>query len=207
VYLILKKGIIISIQGYHYKTISELAEDAIAAGAVGIRTDKKPFSNVRYPLIGLQKLTIKDPESEAYITPNIEEIKRVSPWAGFVAIDCRRLNEDLDTVLLFCAQNDIEVVADIQNMEDYKNLKEKNHKFAFVATTFSIFNPGNKFSPDLDFIKELCDAGEKNIIAEGHYQTREQVREAFKSGANNICIGGAVANVYKLTRKFTTAIL
>lgn len=204
----LKQGIIVSIQGYHYKTISELAIEAISGGAVGIRTDKKPFTRFNYPLIGLKKKTVADPKRVPYITPTIEDIKLVSPWAGFVAVDCRRSNKELEEINFYCKSNKIKIVADIQNIEDYRNLKEIGFSYAYIATTFSVFTEGYKFGPNFEVLQELIAEGErKKIIAEGNFQTREQVKQATEMGIKNICIGGAITNVYRLTRKYTTAII
>ena len=198
----MKNGIIVSLQGYHYKTITELAQDAIRGGAVGIRTDKKPFSRFNSAVIGLNKKTVINPEKEAYITPTIEEIKKVSEWSAFVAIDCRQINERISENLLYCKMHDIRVVADIGCIADYENLLKIGLPFAFVASTFSVFR--SRLTPDIQLIKDLYTEGERNIIAEGNYQTREQVREALSAGAANVCIGGAISDVYKLTRKYTT---
>jgi len=53
-------------------------------------------------------------------------------------------------------------------------------------------------------IKELLKLGEKNIIAEGNFSARSDVAEIAASGVHNICVGGAISNVYKLTKKYTS---
>jgi putative N-acetylmannosamine-6-phosphate epimerase len=45
---------------------------------------------------------------------------------------------------------------------------------------------------------------EKHLIAEGNYSSREDVHIALESGAHAVCIGGAISNVYKLTKKYTS---
>lgn len=198
----MQKGIIASIQGYHQKTIEELALNAINGGAVAIRTDKPIRVNV--PLIGLNKIHVNWPEKEAYITPSIELIEKVAEWAQYVAIDYRSLNHDLEQISDYCLENKIKVVADIGTYQDYLNIKERGFYFTFLTTTFSVHHV--RFNPDLRLLKKLLKE-EKNVIGEGNYYTRPQVDEAFKIGAHNVCIGGAISDVYKLTRKFATVLI
>ena len=195
----MQKGLIVSIQGYHQKTIEELAGNAINAGAIAIRTDK-PI-RVTVPVIGLNKIRVNSPEKEAYITPTIELINQVNAWADFVAVDYRELNSNLREISEYCKANKIKVVADIGTYKDYLYIKEKDLYYTFIATTFSVFH--NRFNADLKLLKKLLQT-EKNVIGEGNYHTRQQITEAKKLGAHNICIGTAISDVYKLTRRFTT---
>jgi len=195
----MNKGIIVSIQGYKQCTIEELAQNAINAGAVAIRTDKPIRVNV--PVIGLNKIHVNCPEKEAYITPTIETIQRAADWADYIAIDYRDLNENLQEISDYCRKHKIKVIADIGSYKDYLNIKEQGYYFTFVSTTFSIFH--NRFNPDLRLLKKLLRT-EKNVIAEGNYHSRTKVEEAKRIGAHNICIGSAISDVYKLTRRFTT---
>lgn len=195
----LQKGIIVSIQGYKQITIEELAENAVSAGAVAIRTDKPIRCNV--PLIGLNKTHVSQPEKEAYITTDIEAIERVASWAEYVAIDYRALNKKLKELSDYCRLKKIKVVADICSYDDYLNLKEKDLHYAFIATTFSVFRSRN--NPDIRLVKKLLKT-EKNIIAEGNYYSRGAVAAVKELGVHNVCIGAAISDVYKLTRRFTT---
>lgn len=195
----MQRGIIASIQGYKQVTIEEMAENAISAGAVAIRTDKPIRVNV--PLIGLNKIHVNQPEKEAYITPEPELIDRVASWANFVAIDYRALNPKLKELSDFCRKRKIKVIADIGTYEDFLNIKENDLYYNFIATTFSVFHV--RFNPDLRLLKKLIKI-EKNIIAEGNYHTRQAVALAKEIGVHNICIGAAISDVYKLTRRFTT---
>lgn len=199
------KGIIVSIQGYHQKTIEELAKNAVNAGCVGLRIDKpihyRPYDK-KVPVIGLNKIKVINPEIEPYITPTLEEIKKVSEWADYVAIDYRLINNNLEIISNYCKEKNIKVIADIGCIEDYENIKKNNYYYTYVTTTFSVFKV--LFKPDLKLLNKLIDSGENNIIAEGNYKTRKEVMEVYDIGVNNVCIGAAISNIYKLTRKFTT---
>lgn len=193
----LDKGIIVSIQGYKDETTNELIENAINAGAVAIRTDKPV--NCTVPIIGLQKTKVDALDIYPYITPDVRCVEYVSSWADYVAIDYRRINNNLDEIDDFVKDNGIKVVADIENTEDYNNIIEKGYTICYVATTFSIFK--SKYKPDLNILRDI---DIENLIAEGNYTLRKDVRTAFEYGANNVCIGGAISNIYKLTKKYTS---
>jgi len=199
----LNKGVYVSIQGLSHNTTSELITEALSAGAAGIKTDKEITLKGRkdITIIGCHKVRVRDKSREAYITPTVEEVKKVAEWADLVSIDYRRINKNLKAISEYCRDKKIPVVADIGTMEDLENIQKCGLYYTYIATTFSVF--GLKYYPDLEFLKALLEH-EKNILAEGNYQTRGQVIEAMKAGADHFCIGAAICNVYKLTRKFTT---
>lgn len=199
----IKPGIIVSIQGYTSHTTEELTKEIISAGAVAVRTDKAFHTEI--PVIGLHKVHVSYPEKEAYITPDVESIKKVSTWSSIVAIDYRKLNPNLQEISNFCRKEKIKVIADIGTIEDFYNIKEKDYYYNYIATTFTIFNSKKRFYPDIELAIEIFKE-EKNVIAEGNIATREQVRKLFNAGIKRVCIGGAISNVYKLTRKFTSLI-
>jgi putative N-acetylmannosamine-6-phosphate epimerase len=200
----LDRGIIVSVQGYTKETIEELVREAISAGAVAIRTDKRIHVDInkKVPIIGLWKTKVNDPVKEAYITPTRTEIERVVQWADYVAVDYRELNTNLPDISKYCREKKLKVVADISTIRDYENIKENDYYYTYIATTLSVFS--NLYDPDFKILHELIDAGEKNIIAEGNFKIRNDVSKAYKMGIKNICIGAAISNVYKLTQKFTS---
>lgn len=200
----IQKGIIASIQMFHHKTIAELAIEVINAGCVGLRVDKRIELDQEHKtcIIGLRKVKVNNIKDEPFITPDIETIDKVTPWCDFVAIDYRRCNKGLKEVSAHCAERKILVVADIENMDDYQSLRDLGLYYTYVATTLSVFSI--LYRPDLKLLETLIDAGETKIIAEGNYSARSDVKTAFEIGAHAVCIGGAIANPYKLARKYTS---
>lgn len=197
-----KCGIIASIQKLDNETTRGIAVEAVRGGAVAIRTDKY-IENIGVPLIGLSKRKVEHPVNESYITDNIEAVRRVATWADFVAIDYRRINKNLREINEYVSGEEIGVVADIGEIEDYENIMEKDYQPEYVTTTFRRFYKAHYF--DFDFLNQLIDLGCKNIIAEGNVKTRKNVSLLGKLGIRYICIGGAMTDVYKLTKKFVTA--
>lgn len=199
----MKRGIIVSIQGYETRTTGELASEAVRAGAIALRSDKpiRLQEDVeRVPVIGLHKMHVRAPSREPYITAELETVQEVAKWADYVAIDCRVCNTRRMELLDWCKANKIKVVADIASYDDWASLQ--GQRYDYIATTLSVFHKNHR--PDTVLVEQLIKAGEKNVIAEGNYTTRKDVQAVLKRGAAAVCIGGAISNVYKLTRKFTT---
>lgn len=197
-----EKGIIVSLQIYSDSTSDELAQEVLSADAIAIRCNKE--INVPLPKIGLKKIKGVNIEKNAFITPDVEMIKRVEKWSDYVAVDYRKINDNLLDVSNYARENGLKIVADIGSIEDYENIKKLGLHYEYIATTLSHLHLQKRFEPDIMLIEKLKNAGEKNIIAEGNYRRRDQVKAAFACGARNVCIGAAITDVYKLTRKYTT---
>jgi putative N-acetylmannosamine-6-phosphate epimerase len=204
-YISMNKGIIVSIQGYKIDTTVELAHYAMKGGAVAIRTDQPISSRTPgVPIIGLRKRDVIDKTKEAYITTTINDVNKVGETANIIAIDYRRINENLQGIQWACDYYKAPVVADIRDMYDYEYIKIKNYYYTYISTTFSVFdNPeGN-----IELIENLNLAGEKNIIAEGGFSDPEKIKAAFAAGANWVCIGAAISDIQKLTERYSQCIV
>lgn len=188
----IKNGLIVSIQNYSLQTTQELAENCQAAKIAAIRTDNPIISEI--PIIGLKKNKKKH-----YITTDIMDIDSVAIWADYIALDCRKENSDLFFLLKYCSKNNFKIIADIENINDVKNIinicKKENLKMPVsIATTFSDNN--------IDLIGEIKLKYNFHVIAEGGFQYMKQIFEAIKNGANNICIGAAISDIFNLTKKY-----
>lgn len=197
----ISKGIIVSIQGWSQDTTAEMIIEAANAGAVAIRTDKKVQS--RLPLIGLVKKKVEERISEPYITSTLEDIKDIERWTKYIAVDCRKLNENLEEISEYARAKGLIIIADIATVEDFQNICERDYYYSYIATTLSVLH-SKDYSPDFKLIEQLVELECENIIAEGNFTTRGQVKRAYSCGVNNICIGDAISNVFRLTKKFTS---
>jgi N-acylglucosamine-6-phosphate 2-epimerase len=182
----MKKGLIVSIQNWTQDTTNELASMAIKGGAIAIRTDKPLLSAI--DIIGLKK----DFTKEFYITPTIEDVKNVSEWADYIAIDSRIGNKEIEILYKYCRELNKKIVADIEDLKDVENIIKYNPDY--IATTFS---KGN-----IELIKEIKNIADIPVIAEGGYDSKEKIKQAIKNGAHAICIGEAISDIFKLTKKF-----
>ena len=197
----LSKGLIVSVQGFSMETTAELIIEIANAGAVAIRTDKKVDS--RLPLIGLSKSKVENRKEEAYITNTLEKVKEIEKWTKNIAIDYRRINPNIEEISNYCKEKRLNVIADIADIEDYENIIENDYYHTYAATTLAVLYR-EVFTPDIDLIKKLKELECENIIAEGNFSTRKQVKLAYNVGACNVCIGSAISNVFRLTKKFST---
>lgn len=194
------KGIIVSIQNYNKTTTQELAKRAIEGGAVAIRTDQS--IKVKVPVIGLRKI----PGYEYYITSEQWAIQQVQPWADYIAIDSRKGNKNIEMLYAFCHVNNIDIVADIENIDDVRNLGMilNSSKIAlpkYIATTFHAID--GKCKPYIiSWIRDYIDIP---VIAEGQYNNDYNIKQAKKNGASNICVGEAISKIDCLTKKFVEA--
>ncbi len=198
-------GIIVSIQKYSLETTKEMANEAVNAGAIALRTDKD-IGIDSIPIIGLKKIDVINHQDEAYITPDIKSIESVAEWTNNIAIDFRRLNKNLDEINEYCEDNNINIIADIANIADYYNILEKGYNVKYITTALSVlYRLGTAFYfPDKEFIKTLLKEGCHNLIAEGKYQTRRDVQWAYEQGCKAVCIGDAISNIYKRTLFFSS---
>ncbi len=198
---LLPKGIMVSVQGWDQIVTEKMIIEIANAGAVAIRTDKKV--NSRLPLIGLAKYKVKERKQFAYITPSLDDVKEVEKWTKYIAVDYRRINECLFEISDYAREKNLIIIADIGNIEDFENICEKDFYYSYIATTLSVlYNKG--YAPNLDLIRELKELECGKIIAEGNFTTRSQVKQAYNMGVNNVCIGNAITNVFRNTKKFTS---
>ena len=194
----MKKGLIVSIQGYSQQTTQELSEKAISGGAEGIRTDQNIKCSV--PIIGLKKLYQK----KYYMTSDTGAINDVMKWADFVALDCRKGNTELDLIISHCHVNNFKYIADIETIEDYNNLIKicdtmKIIKPVYIGTTFNVFNNDSHEK----LVKRLSLLTDNIIVEGGISQTNEVYFYSRHKNVSNICIGTAISDIYQNTQKFS----
>ena len=187
------QGIIVSIQTYNKTTTQELAKRAIEGGAVAIRTDQ-PIK-VKCDVIGLRKI----PERRFYITSELWAVKEVMQWTNLIAIDSRKGNMELEILYAFCHINNIDIVADVANIEDVKSLllmlnNKKIMMPKYIATTFA--------KGSLEIIRNIKNITSIPVIAEGGYNSEANVSFARHIGAHAVCIGEAISKIDCLTNKF-----
>ena len=216
----LKSGLIVSCQVPDDTAINTpefiaaQAETVVQAGAAGIRA--QGFANVaaisritNLPIIGLIKRY--EESCPVYITPLVSDVVELEKaGASVVAIDAtgrlrpggQSLKEFIEEVR---AVSNVALLADVDSVESALLAEELGCEA--VATTLSGYTdiPVSGL-PNIDLISEISKVVRVPIIAEGGFNTVEDVALAFKAGAWSVCIGTAIPNPYLLTKYFLTAL-
>lgn len=214
----LEGGLIVSCQAtYEGSPISSpniLAAMAVAAfrgGARGIRANKPENirairSAVPIPLIGLFKDSI--PGHDVYITPTFEHARLVAEaGADIIALDgtarphpsnldigtiVRKIHEELGKL----------VMLDISTYEE--GLEAERLGADLISTTLSGYTPYTRHTdgPDLELVKHLASACKVPVVAEGRFQSPEQVRLAMQAGAFAVVVGRAITDPEHITARY-----
>lgn len=189
--------------------IGALAESALLGGASGLRLNgpedlRRVRSATAVPLIGLHKVWngVRN-----VITPDVALAEGLAAaGADVIAVDAttEQLGADFGLLGRIAQATGLPVMADVSTEEEGRRAWEAGA--AVVGTTLSGYTPHSprQDGPDLDLVAALAAAGIPTI-AEGRYQTPEQVRAAFDAGAFAVVVGGAITDPIALTRRFVAA--
>lgn len=215
------RGLVVSCQGDDDTPLDDpavmraVAWAAVAGGAVAVRIEGLPDlravrSTVQVPIIGLVKRRM--PGSEVFITPTIEDALAVAEaGADVIAVEATaQPRPDGSTFAAFLSQlrlrTDRPVMADVSTAAEAHDAAAAGAEY--VATTLSGFTPYSRHSagPDLELIREVIGDLPIPLIAEGRFWEPGQVRGAFDLGAHAVCIGDAITNPTRITRRFVEAV-
>ena len=194
--------------------LAALAQTAVIGGASAIRASipvniRAIRAAVEVPIIGIYK---KDyPGFEIRITPTITEVEEtVAAGSDIIALDAtqrpRPDGQSLENLYQTIRERfDIPLMADVSTLEEGIFAAELG--FDIVAptlsgyTTYSSQQPG----PDLQLIRDLAQAVEVPIIAEGRISTPADVRAALAAGAYAVVVGSMITRPHLITERFVAA--
>ncbi len=223
----LKNNIIISIQAmpdeplYEENCITALAKSVIdLAGVKALRlAGERDIKNIKklYPditVIGITKPSkIPDNYKEVvYITPTVEDCKKIiEAGADIIAFDGtkrnRPNNESLKDLINFIKKNNKVAMADVATFEEAKNACQLGADI--VSTTLSgytIETENYPNCPDFELVKKIKENLNIFTILEGKIWEKDDVKTAFKSGADAVVIGSAVTRPQLIVKRFMEAI-
>ncbi|WP_214754809.1 N-acetylmannosamine-6-phosphate 2-epimerase [Exiguobacterium sp. s16] len=194
-----------------------MARMAIAAkegGAAGIRANgiddiKSIKQAVDLPLIGIIKREF--PESSVYITPTLEEVESlVEAGVEVIALDAtNRVRPDRSTIESFFPiikerYPNQRFMADCATIEDAQRAEKLG--FDCVAPTlygYTEETTGRKlYENDFSFLKEMVDAVNLPVIAEGNILTPDHARRVIEAGAYSVVVGGAITRPQQIAKRF-----
>lgn len=217
----IRGGLIVSCQAleneplHSSQIMMRMAKAALEGGAIGIRANSPEDcceikQHVDLPIIAIYKRVYGT--SNVYITPTIEEVKKLLPAKPeIIAVDAtKRERPDGKTLEEFLEEirkiyNGL-VMADISTFEEA--VEAERLGFDIVSTTLSGYTDYtlDRPKPDIELIKRLKDTLKVPIIAEGNVETPPLAAEALKAGAWAIVVGGAITRPQLITKKFVDAV-
>ena len=209
----LKNEIIVSIQAmpdeplYDEICINAMAKSVIdyakakavrLAGKRDIENIKKMFPNTIVIGITKPKKIPANYKELVYITPTIEDCKKViEAGADIVALDGTLRNrpndEKLEDLVRYIKSKNKIAMADIATFKEAQNAY--NLGFDIVSTTLSGYTEetqNNPDCPDFELVKKIKENLDIFTILEGKIWEKQDITNAFKSGADAVVVGSAI---------------
>lgn len=215
----IRGGLIVSCQAYpgepmrHAETMTQMAESAVAGGAVGIRAQGLGdialiHERVDLPQIGLWK----DGDGDVFITPTLRHAVAVAEaGAEVVALDgTRRERPDgltlAETLTRLRAETSALIMADCGSLDDAMAAEQAGADC--VGTTLSGYSGERPKldGPDLELIEQIAGRVCVPLIAEGRIHTPAQAAAAKRAGAHAVVVGTAITHPTTITSWFAGAL-
>lgn len=198
----------------HPRFVAALATMAEEQGAVGVRIrgvrDIRAVSRaVRIPIIGIEK--INDPDSDVYITPTIESVRRVyRAGAQIIAMDAterpRPRGQHLANIIDAAKDNlDALLMADVATLN--QGVEAARLGFDIVATTLYGYTEETRHctGPAFELARQLVREIKIPVILEGRVREPGHVRKAFDLGVYAVVVGTAITDFEWLARRLIDA--
>lgn len=191
--------------------MSAMALAAVQGGASAIRANGPEDisairQKVKVPIIGINKLP---PSDGVYITPSFNMAEEVAlAGADIIALDAtgrprpggETLAELVDKIK---TRLKLPVMGDISTFDE--GMAAIDNGCDIIATTLSGYTGYTEKTagPDLGLVEKLAANTDVPVIAEGRYQSPDDMLRAFEAGAFAVIIGKAISNPEFITKKFT----
>ena len=219
----LPQGLIVSCQALpdeplHSSFImSKMALAAYQGGAVGIRANTKEDiqaiqQEVDLPIIGIVKRDYKG--SKVFITATSQEVDElIESGCEVIALDATtqtRPKESLSELVAYIREHapNVEIMADISTLEEAKQADELG--FDYVGTTLRGYTDYTKdhilYEDNFQFLKEVLEAVDAKVIAEGNVITPEMFETVSNLGVHCTVVGGAITRPKEITQRFVNAL-
>ena len=193
--------------------MSKMALAAAQGGAKGIRANSKEDiieikKEVSLPIIGIVKRNYQG--SDVYITATSKEVDElIESGCEVIAMDAtisERPKESLEELVNYTREQapDVELMADISTIEEA--IIAEKLGFDYIGTTlhgYTNHTKGKKlYDQDFAFLKEVLQAVEKPVIAEGNIITPDMLKKSFELGVYATVVGGAITRPKDITSRF-----
>ena len=208
----LPQGLIVSCQALpdeplHSSFImSKMALAAYQGGAVGIRANTKEDiqaiqQEVDLPIIGIVKRDYKG--SKVFITATSQEVDAlIESGCEVIALDATtqtRPKESLSELVAYIREHapNVEIMADISTLEEAKQADELG--FDYVGTTLRGYTDYTKghilYEDNFQFLKEVLEAVDAKVIAEGNVITPEMFETVSNLGVHCTVVGLSLIHI------------
>ena len=219
----LPQGLIVSCQAFpdeplHSSFImSKMALAAYQGGAVGIRANTKEDiqaiqQEVDLPIIGIVKRDYEG--SKVFITATSQEVDElIESGCEVIALDATtqtRPKESLSELVAYIREHapNVEIMADISTLEEAKQADELG--FDYIGTTLRGYTDYTKghilYEDNFQFLKDVLDAVDAKVIAEGNVITPEMFETVSNLGVHCTVVGGAITRPKEITQRFVNAL-
>ena len=193
--------------------MSKMALAAAQGGAKGIRANSKEDiieikKEVSLPIIGILKRNYQG--SDVYITATSKEVDElIESGCEVIAMDAtisERPKESLEELVNYAREQapHVELMADISTIEEA--IIAEKLGFDYVGTTLHGYTKHTKgkklYDQDFAFLKEVLQAVEKPVIAEGNIITPDMLKKSFELGVYATVVGGAITRPKDITSRF-----
>lgn len=196
------------------QTLLKLAQASIQQGVRVLRLQGVENINVikgatGLPVMGLIKRHY--PDSDTYITPTMHEVDELLRTdCEIIGIDSviRRRPGDCQLADLIAAVHRAGrlVLADVDTAEAAKRAVEAGADL--VSSTLHGYTDetrGSGSGPGLNALREMCEAVDVPVFAEGRYAQEWHVQAAMRIGAVGVVMGSALNDTFMQTKKFVRA--
>ncbi|MCM3400346.1 N-acetylmannosamine-6-phosphate 2-epimerase [Oceanobacillus profundus] len=193
--------------------MSKMALAAAQGGAKGIRANSKEDiieikKEVSLPIIGIVKRNYQG--SDVYITATSKEVDElIESGCEVIAMDAtisERPKDSLEELVNYAREQapHVELMADISTIEEA--IIAEKLGFDYVGTTLHGYTKHTKgkklYDQDFAFLKEVLQAVEKPVIAEGNIITPDMLKKSFELGVYATVVGGAITRPKDITSRF-----
>ncbi|GAB2556129.1 N-acetylmannosamine-6-phosphate 2-epimerase [Gracilibacillus alcaliphilus] len=220
----LENKLIVSCQALEHEPLhssfimGRMAVAAVEGGAAGIRANsgvdiKEIKQQVDVPVIGLVKRDY--PDSEVFITATLKEIDElIEAQPEIIALDAtlRKRPNGVQTKELVDYVKDnaptIALMADISTVEEA--VEAEKIGFDCVSTTLVGYTKEtegqNIFDHDYRIWKDIHQAVNIPVVAEGKIDTPEKAAKVLELGASFVVVGSAITRPQLITKSFYQAV-
>ena len=215
----LRGGLIISVQEDAESPLNDpgviaaLVETISIPGCVGVRLNGTQNISVarqrtKLPIFGIEKVYLQN--GRVLITPRFQQAEELADaGADVITIDAteypRQTGQSIAELISHIhTKLNKPVMADISTLEE--GIAAAKAGADLVATTLSGYISAPKSNPfdppDLGLIRDLVNAVDVPVIAEGRYNTPELAHKAIVAGAHAVVVGSAITRPEFIANQF-----